>query len=113
MLEEAGKLSQFDSTHKTGKSIRDQIKDGSIYIGQKFNDVFPFLRRRKTPNDFRISVNQYNSILSRLKKDNFSSKTMKQRDKTIKVNCIRSVMSEDSSINLKRGNSISMNGLNV
>jgi len=31
VLEEAGKLSQFDSTHKTGKSIRDQIKDGSIY----------------------------------------------------------------------------------
>ena len=57
-----------------------KIKDGSIYIGQKFNDVFPFLRRRKTPNDFRISVNQYNGILSRLKKDNFSSKTMKQRD---------------------------------
>jgi hypothetical protein len=52
----------------------------SIFIGQKFNDVFPFLRRRKTPNDFRIRVNQYNGVLNRLKKDNYSSRIIKQRD---------------------------------
>lgn len=39
MLEEAGKLSQFDSTHKTGKSIRDQIKDGSIYEQPSFGNL--------------------------------------------------------------------------
>jgi predicted ABC-type ATPase len=57
-----------------------EIKDGSMYIGQKFSDVFPFLRRRKTPNDFRIMVNQYYGVLDRLSKDNYSSPTQKQRD---------------------------------
>jgi hypothetical protein len=58
-----------------------EIEDGSIYIGQKFGDVFPFLRRRGArPNTYRNMVNQYYGILDRLRKDNFSSPIQKKRD---------------------------------
>jgi hypothetical protein len=58
-----------------------EIEDGSIYIGQKFGDVFPFLKRRGArPNTYRNMVNQYYGILDRLRKDNFSSPIQKKRD---------------------------------
>ena len=36
------------------------------YVGQKFSEVFPFLGRRKTPNDFRILLKQYYGIVKRM-----------------------------------------------
>ena len=57
-----------------------KIVDGSIFIGQKFSDVFPFLGRKKTPNDFRATMNQYEGILKRIEQNNYATKSMKQRD---------------------------------
>jgi hypothetical protein len=58
-----------------------KIEDGSKYIGQKFSIVFPFLgKKRLVPNDYRIIVKQYNGVLSRLKENNYSSKSIRQRD---------------------------------
>ena len=67
-----------------------QIEDGSKYIGQKFGEVFPFISRTKTPNDYRIILKEYYGIVKRLEEDNYSTKAMKQRDlnklKSYKVN---------------------------
>jgi hypothetical protein len=58
-----------------------EIEDGSKYIGQKFNDVFPFLSRgRKTPFYFRLKVEQYEGEVERLKKDNYTTPSKKTRD---------------------------------
>jgi hypothetical protein len=57
-----------------------KIEDGSKYIGQKFTDVFPFIAKRKTPNDYRIILKQYHGILKRIEQDNYSTKAMKQTD---------------------------------
>ena len=57
-----------------------QIEDGSKYIGQKFSEVFPFLGRRKTPNDFRILLKQYYGIVKRMEEDDYSTKAMKKTD---------------------------------
>ena len=58
-----------------------KIEDGSKYIGQKFRNVFPFLGKyRFVPNDFRISVKQYEGVLSRLEQNDYSSKIIKQKD---------------------------------
>ena len=58
-----------------------EIEDGSKYIGQKFNDVFPFLSRgRKTPHDFRLKVKQYEGEVERLKQDNYTTPSRKTRD---------------------------------
>ena len=57
-----------------------KIEDGSKYIGQKFMNIFPFLGRRKVPQDFRKQVNQYDGVLKRLKEDDYSTKAMKQTD---------------------------------
>jgi len=57
-----------------------QIEDGSKYIGKKFRDVFLFLGRKKTPNDFRILLKQYYGIVKRMEEDNYSTKAMKQTD---------------------------------
>jgi GNAT superfamily N-acetyltransferase len=57
-----------------------KIEDGSKYIGQKFTDVFPFIAKRKTPNDYRIILKQYYGILKRIEQDNYSTKAMKQTD---------------------------------
>lgn len=59
---------------------RLEIVDGSIFIGQKFSDVFPFLGRKKTPNDFRATMKQYQGILKRIEENNYATKSMKQRD---------------------------------
>jgi hypothetical protein len=57
------------------------IEDGSKYIGQKFNDVFPFLSRsRKTPHFFRLKVEQYEGEVERLKQDNYTTPSKKTRD---------------------------------
>jgi hypothetical protein len=57
------------------------IEDGSKYIGQKFNDVFPFLSRsRKTPHYFRLKVEQYEGEVERLKQDNYTTPSKKTRD---------------------------------
>jgi len=67
-----------------------QVEDGSKYIGQKFGEVFPFISRTKTPNDYRIILKQYYGILKRLEEDNYSTKAMKQTDlnklKSYKIN---------------------------
>jgi hypothetical protein len=57
-----------------------KIENGSKYIGQKFMDIFPFLGRKKVPQDFRKQVNQYDGVIRRLKEDNYSTKAMKQTD---------------------------------
>ena len=58
-----------------------QIEDGSKYIGQKFTDVFPYLKRSDfTPYKFKIKVKRYNNILRRLSEDNYSTKSMKTAD---------------------------------
>ena len=57
-----------------------KIEDGSKYIGQKFTDVFPFIAKRKTPNDFRTFLKRYYGILKRIEQDNYSTKAMKQTD---------------------------------
>jgi hypothetical protein len=58
-----------------------EIEDGSKYIGQKFNDVFPFLSRgRKTPHDFRLKVKQYEGEVERLKQDKYTTPSKKTRD---------------------------------
>lgn len=57
-----------------------KIVDGSIFIGQKFTDVFPFLGRKKIPNDFRATMKQYHGILKRIEENNYATKSMKQRD---------------------------------
>ena len=43
-------------------------------------NIFPFLGRRKVPQDFRKQVNQYDGVLKRLKEDDYSTKAMKQTD---------------------------------
>ena len=57
-----------------------KIENGSKYIGQKFMDIFPFLGRKKVPQDFRKQVNQYDGVIRRLKEDNYTTKAMKQTD---------------------------------
>jgi hypothetical protein len=58
-----------------------EIEDGSKYIGQKFNDVFPFLSRgRKTPHDFRLKVKQYEGEVERLEQDKYTTPSKKTRD---------------------------------
>jgi hypothetical protein len=57
-----------------------KIEDGSKYIGQKFANVFPFIAKRKTPNDYRIILKQYYGILKRIEQDSYSTKAMKQTD---------------------------------
>jgi hypothetical protein len=57
-----------------------QVEDGSKYIGQKFANVFPFIAKRKTPNDFRTFLKRYYGILKRIEQDNYSTKAMKQTD---------------------------------
>jgi hypothetical protein len=57
------------------------IEDGSKYIGQKFNDVFPFLSKgRQTPHDYRLRVKQYEGEVERLKQDNYTTPSRKTRD---------------------------------
>jgi hypothetical protein len=58
-----------------------QIEDGSKYIGQKFTDVFPFLKGSfSTPFRYKLKVKQYNDYLKRLSEDNYTTKSMKQAD---------------------------------
>ena len=56
------------------------IEDGSKYIGRKFVDVFPFLGKQTSPAKIRISVKEYNKLLSRLENDNYTTKGMKTAD---------------------------------
>ncbi len=56
------------------------IEDGSKYIGQKFADVFPFIGKRTTPAQFRISIKEYNKLLGRLDNDNYTTKGLKTAD---------------------------------
>ena len=76
-FEQGGEIGNFKDFYNELK-----IEDGSKYIGQKFGNVFPFLGKkiRFVPNDFRIRVKQYNGVLSRLEKNEYSSKSIKQRD---------------------------------
>jgi len=57
-----------------------QIEDGSKYIGQKFADLFPFIGKKTSPAQFRISVKEYNNLLGRLENDNYTTKGMKTAD---------------------------------
>jgi 8-oxo-dGTP pyrophosphatase MutT (NUDIX family) len=57
-----------------------QIEDGSKYIGRKFANVFPFIGKRTSPAEYRISVKEYNKLLSRLENDNYTTKGMKTAD---------------------------------
>ena len=57
-----------------------KIENGSKYVGKKFGEVFPFLANKVSPVNFRNSVKQYNGILSRLEKNNYSTKSMKTAD---------------------------------
>jgi hypothetical protein len=57
-----------------------QIEDGSKYIGQKFADVFPYIGKRTSPSQFRISVKEYNNLLVRLENDNYTTKGIKTAD---------------------------------
>jgi hypothetical protein len=56
------------------------IEDGSKYIGRKFADVFPFIGKQTSPAEIRISVKEYNKLLSRLENDNYTTKGMKTAD---------------------------------
>jgi hypothetical protein len=57
-----------------------QIEDGSKYIGQKFANVFPFIGKKTSPAQIRISVKEYNNLLGRLENDNYTTKGMKTAD---------------------------------
>jgi hypothetical protein len=60
---------------------RLKIQDGTKYIGQKFTDVFPYLKRSgSSPHKYRLIVKQYDNALKRLAEDNYSTKSMKQAD---------------------------------
>jgi hypothetical protein len=58
-----------------------KIEDGSKYIGKKFTDVFPYLKRSGSlPHKYRLIVKKYNNALKRLSENNYSTKSMKQAD---------------------------------
>ena len=69
------------ATNYTEFFDRLKIEDGTKYIGQKFGDVFPFLKGSfSTPFKYKLRVKQYNDYLKRLSEDNYTTKAMKQRD---------------------------------
>jgi hypothetical protein len=55
-------------------------ENGTKYIGQKFIDIFPFLKGKGTPFTYKQKVNQYFDILNRLEDDNYTTPAMKTRD---------------------------------
>jgi hypothetical protein len=69
---------EMDSFPAFFKSVK--IEDGSKYIGLKFKDVFPFLYKKRTPNDFKLFVKRYYQTLDRILQDNYATQSMKQTD---------------------------------